>query len=117
MNPVTAEQQATVDGDRRSGRERLVSMLDGIRPYQRGWLQTDIVAGITLAALAIPEVMGYTKIAGMPVVGSIVASWALDLQRHGVSTLGPVPSGLPSIGLPRRTPTWSGSAWPTSRPG
>ena len=28
----------------------------------------DIVAGITLAALAIPEVMGYTKIAGMPVV-------------------------------------------------
>ncbi|MFN2202147.1 MAG: SulP family inorganic anion transporter, partial [Caldilineaceae bacterium] len=28
----------------------------------------DIVAGITLAALAIPEVMGYSKIAGMPVV-------------------------------------------------
>ena len=28
----------------------------------------DIIAGITLAALAIPEVMGYTKIAGMPVV-------------------------------------------------
>ena len=26
------------------------------------------IAGITLAALAIPEVMGYTKIAGMPVV-------------------------------------------------
>jgi high affinity sulfate transporter 1 len=28
----------------------------------------DIIAGITLAALAVPEVMGYTKIAGMPVV-------------------------------------------------
>ena len=28
----------------------------------------DIIAGITLAALAIPEVMGYTKIAGMPVI-------------------------------------------------
>jgi high affinity sulfate transporter 1 len=27
-----------------------------------------MVAGLTLAALAIPEVMGYTKIAGMPVV-------------------------------------------------
>ena len=27
-----------------------------------------MIAGITLAALAIPEVMGYTKIAGMPVI-------------------------------------------------
>ena len=45
-----------------------VSVLDGIRPYQRSWLSSDIVAGITLAALAIPEVMGYTKIAGMPVI-------------------------------------------------
>jgi len=27
-----------------------------------------MVAGLTLAALAIPEVMGYTKIAGMPVI-------------------------------------------------
>jgi MFS superfamily sulfate permease-like transporter len=27
-----------------------------------------VIAGVTLAALAIPEVMGYTKIAGMPVI-------------------------------------------------
>jgi hypothetical protein len=27
-----------------------------------------IIAGITLAALAIPEVMGYTKISGTPVI-------------------------------------------------
>jgi SulP family sulfate permease len=33
-----------------------------------GRVPAEIVAGITLAALAIPEVMGYTKIAGMPVV-------------------------------------------------
>jgi sulfate permease, SulP family len=45
-----------------------VSILDGIRPYKRSWLSSDIVAGVTLAALAIPEVMGYTKIAGMPVI-------------------------------------------------
>ena len=37
-------------------------------PYQRAWLPKDVVAGVTLAALAIPEVMGYTKIAGMPVI-------------------------------------------------
>jgi MFS superfamily sulfate permease-like transporter len=39
------------------------------------------------------------------VVGAIVASWAFDLQAHGVSILGPVPSGLPSIGWP------SGVTW------
>ena len=51
-----------------SGLRRYVSVLDGIAPYQRSWLTKDIVAGITLAALAIPEVMGYTKIAGTPVI-------------------------------------------------
>lgn len=39
-----------------------------LRDYERPWLATDIVAGITLAAVAIPESMGYARIAGMPVV-------------------------------------------------
>ena len=34
----------------------------------RSLLSRDVVAGVTLAALAIPEVMGYTKIAGTPVI-------------------------------------------------
>ena len=53
---------------RAHGRARFVSLFGGIRPYDRGWLSRDVVAGVTLAALAIPEVMGYTKIAGMPVI-------------------------------------------------
>lgn len=39
--------------------------------YQRAWLSADLVAGLTLAAVAIPEAMGYTKIAGMPVITGI----------------------------------------------
>ena len=35
------------------------------------------------------------------VVGAIAVSWIFDLQSHGVSTLGPVPSGLPHIGFPK----------------
>jgi sulfate permease, SulP family len=42
--------------------------LQGILPIDKVQVPTDIIAGITLAALAIPEVMGYTRIAGMPVV-------------------------------------------------
>ena len=45
-----------------------VSLFGSIRPYRREWLSRDVLAGVTLAALAIPEVMGYTKIAGTPVI-------------------------------------------------
>ena len=53
---------------------RSVPLLAGIRPYERSWLSRDVVAGITLAALAIPEVMGYTKISGTPVITSSMSS-------------------------------------------
>src|SRR5512136_1250630 len=48
--------------------DRNPNFMAGILPIDRSRVSIDIVAGITLAALAIPEVMGYTKIAGMPVV-------------------------------------------------
>src|SRR4051794_26165030 len=65
------------------------SLFGSIRPYQRSWLSRDIVAGVTLAALAIPEVMGYTKIAGTPVITGlytlllpIIAFAVLGSSRH-----------------------------------
>jgi high affinity sulfate transporter 1 len=47
---------------------RLLPLLQGILPYNKNQLAPDILAGITLAALGIPEVMGYTKIINLPVV-------------------------------------------------
>lgn len=43
-------------------------VMQGVLPIEGSRVPLDIVAGITLAALAIPEVMGYTSIAGMPVI-------------------------------------------------
>src|SRR3974377_1726920 len=43
-------------------------MLQGLLPFDKSQLGPDIMAGITLAALGIPEVMGYTKIIGTPVI-------------------------------------------------
>ena len=43
-------------------------VLQGILPLNRARIPMDVAGGITLAALAIPEVMGYTSIAGMPVI-------------------------------------------------
>jgi high affinity sulfate transporter 1 len=51
-----------------SGLAKYVSLFGGILPYRRSLLSRDLIAGVTLAALAIPEVMGYTKIAGTPVI-------------------------------------------------
>jgi high affinity sulfate transporter 1 len=43
-------------------------VLQGIMPVTRSKIGIDVIAGVTLATLAIPEVMGYTSIAGMPVI-------------------------------------------------
>lgn len=39
-----------------------------LRSYKPSWLVTDLVAGATLSAVAIPETMGYTSIAQTPIV-------------------------------------------------
>jgi sulfate permease, SulP family len=68
---------------------RSLPFLRGILPIDNKKLVSDIVAGVTLAALGIPEVMGYTKIAGTPIVTGLytlllpVAAFALlGASRH-----------------------------------
>ncbi|WP_243076941.1 SulP family inorganic anion transporter [Microbacterium sp. SS28] len=39
-----------------------------LRGYKAAWFGPDILAGVTLAAVAIPEVMGYTSISQTPIV-------------------------------------------------
>jgi sulfate permease, SulP family len=46
----------------------LAGLLKGIRPVRRASALRDVRAGVTLAAMNIPQVLGYTRIAGMPVV-------------------------------------------------
>lgn len=43
-------------------------LFQGLLPIKASQVPTEVIAGITLAALAIPEVMGYTKISGTPVI-------------------------------------------------
>jgi high affinity sulfate transporter 1 len=46
-------------------------LFQGIRPLQKARIPKDIVAGVTLAAMNIPQALGYTRIAGTPVVTGI----------------------------------------------
>src|SRR3974390_3311206 len=43
-------------------------LLQGVLPINPSQVPHEIIAGLTLAALAIPEGMGYTKISGTPVI-------------------------------------------------
>src|SRR6516162_5068573 len=49
-----------------------------LRDYRRSWLKGDLVAGVTVAAFLIPQVMAYAAIAGLhPVAGLWAALPAL----------------------------------------
>ena len=51
-------------------------VLKGILPLDRAQALRDIVAGATLAAMSIPQVLGYARIAGMPpVCGLYTVLW------------------------------------------
>jgi sulfate permease, SulP family len=47
---------------------RRLPVLRGVLPIERSRFGPDALAGVTLAAVGIPEVLGYAKIAGMPLV-------------------------------------------------
>jgi sulfate permease, SulP family len=44
-----------------------VPALRWLRAYDRRWLRGDLAAGVTIAALAVPQALGYATIAGVPV--------------------------------------------------
>ena len=45
---------------------RAAPVMQGLLPVPRSRVPADVLAGVTLAALGIPEVLGYATIAGMP---------------------------------------------------
>ena len=71
------------------GSLRAWPVLQGILPIERSRIPAEVLAGLTLAALGIPAVLGYAKIAGMPLVTGLytmllpMAAYAvLGSSRH-----------------------------------
>ena len=54
--------------------QRLVPGVQVMRNYQRGWIKGDVIAGITVAAYLIPQVMAFASIVGLP---AVVGLWAV----------------------------------------
>jgi len=53
---------------RRPGWPARLPVLQGVLPIERSRILPDALAGLTLAAVGIPEVLGYARIAGMPLI-------------------------------------------------
>src|SRR5215469_3027324 len=97
---------------------RRFPLFQGILPFDKSRLAPDIIAGITLAALGIPEVMGYTKIIGTPVITGLytmllpmLAFAIFGSSRHLVvsadsATAAMVAAALTSFSLAPYTPRY-----------
>lgn len=63
-------------------------MLPGVeqfRRYDRSWLRGDVVAGLTVAAYLVPQVMAYATVAGLP---PVVGLWAALVPLAVYAVLG-----------------------------
>src|SRR4249920_294282 len=48
--------------------ERWVPGIRVARTYQRGWISRDVIAGIVLVTLLVPQGMAYAELAGLPAI-------------------------------------------------
>lgn len=77
---------------------KLISTLQNID--QISWPTVAVSAGVIGTILGLKLITGKIPGALLAVVGAIFISWKWDLAADGVATLGPLPSGLPHLGLP-----------------
>jgi MFS superfamily sulfate permease-like transporter len=112
-----------------------------LRTYRRAWFSSDLIAGVVLAAILVPQGMAYAELAGLPAVTGLYTTIAclVGYALFGPSTvlvLGPdsslspmifaaitpllaVSGGGPDTAISRGcSPCWSGrsrsaSAWPS----
>ena len=49
-----------------TGIRRFIPILSWLPRYDRAWLTVDVIAGLTLWGLVVPEAMAYAGIAGLP---------------------------------------------------
>jgi SulP family sulfate permease len=54
--------------------------------FQRSWLSRDLIAGIALGVVMIPQGMAYAELAGVPAVAGLYATMAAISKRASSPT-------------------------------
>jgi high affinity sulfate transporter 1 len=79
----------TIVGTDAPGVSRVARVVPGVgaaRAYQRAWLRSDVVAGVVLAAILVPQGMAYAELAGLPPVTGLYTTIACLV---GYALMGP----------------------------
>src|SRR5690348_4627829 len=66
--------------------ERWAPGIRALRTYRRSWLRPDLIAGVVLAAILVPQGMAYAQLAGLPAVTGLYTTIACLV---GYALLGP----------------------------
>ena len=69
-----------------SGLARHVPGIGALRSYHRSWFRFDLVAGVVLAAILVPQGMAYAELAGLPPVTGLYTTIACLV---GYALMGP----------------------------
>ena len=64
-------------------RQTKLPLFRGIRPVTRAGAVRDVLAGFTLAAMNVPQALGYTRIAGTPVVTGLYSLLLPHIEAVG----------------------------------
>ena len=93
--------------DRTSGVQRTEStvrphlraprLLISVQGYRRSWLRADLLAGLTVWAVLVPESLAYATIAGVPPVVGLYAA-VPPLVLYAAARLLPAPGRRPHVG-------------------
>ena len=67
--------------------------LQAVRSYRRAWLAKDVVAGVVLTTLLVPQGMAYAELAGLPPITGLYTS---ILCLLGYAVFGPSRKATPS---------------------
>ena len=65
---------------------KILPMMEWLPSYRKEWLRHDLVAGLTMAAVIIPQAMAYAAIAGLPLVVGLYTSLVMLVVYAALGT-------------------------------
>jgi high affinity sulfate transporter 1 len=86
QGPGAAMSVEATAADEPTGLEHWVPGVRLLRTYQNQWLRTDLLAGVVLAAILVPQGMAYAELAGLPPVTGLYTTVACLI---GYAVFGP----------------------------
>jgi sulfate permease, SulP family len=99
MLGIEGDSTFTIAGHEFSGTfAKLASTLGAID--ELSWTTFAVAAGVLVTIVGMKRIAPRLPGALFAVVGAIAISWIWDLASHGVATVGPLQSGLPTFGIP-----------------